>query len=455
MTKKELWNLDDYRGQNVLDVCDMLLAACHERIRFWNPDFYFDSFVNSTRPYPYNRKTLSYDADGFLCFNRPLSKEKKESYENSLNTIPYWVIIDFLKNVISGFISFHDKNKILNFNVKVEELLSMDSNDAYEYDQEYEGHTDYSQYIADFQNEFPEWFRDAIINRSVSKESLFARQFRMHHIWQNDFFLNAKKLLKKCTHINIANGVLEKLGKETLGYARTYVKDAQVISDSEITSLLEKIWNHTQKTFKNKKGFTADGLSSSYKSSSVDSIADIDEVKRMSVQKRIFNDSSFRYSGWASYEQSVDYLNYSVSLEDLQKRGILSFLEKFNSDQIARMSFTPFFNLPYRRNPGPQFIETSFGVVDMTKYPPRGEFYYPASLPDENPDGSVKKLLDDGGGYLWKFPSPVFTAETMPDYKIRTEEMSSATDIIAEAGENRYFYFSPGYILFTYSFDFK
>ena len=53
------------------------------------------------RPSPYNRTTLSYDADGFLCFNRPLSKEKKETYENGLNTIPYWVIIDFLKTVIS------------------------------------------------------------------------------------------------------------------------------------------------------------------------------------------------------------------------------------------------------------------------------------------------------------------------------------------------------------------
>lgn len=454
MTKKELWNLEDYRGQNVLDVCDMLLAACHERLRFWNPDFYFDQFVNSTLHYPYNQKILTYDIDGFFCFNRPLLKGKKEYYENALNTIPYLVVIDLLKSFLGGFISFHDKNKILNFNVKVKELLSMDSNAAYEYDQEYEGHTDYSQYIADFQNDFPEWFRDAIINRSVSKESLFTRQFRMQHLWQNDFFINAKKLLKKCTHI-IGYDRFKKLGEETIGYARTYVKDAQVISDSEITSLLEKIWDHTQKTFKNKEGFTIDGLSSSYKSSSVDTIQEIGEIKRMSVEKRIFNDSSFRYSGWASYEQSVDYLNYSVSLEDLQKSGILSFLEKFNSDQIARMSFTPFFYLPYRRNPGPQFIETSFGVVDTTKYPPRDNFYYPASLPDENPDGSVKKLLDDGGGYLWKFPSPVFTAETMPDYEIRTEEMSSATDIIAEADENRYFDFTPGYILLTYSFDFK
>ena len=62
-----------------------------------------------------------------------------------------------------------------------------------------------------------------------------------------------------------------------------------------------------------------------------------------------------------------------------------------------------------------------------------------------------------GIGYINRYQNSeaILLSETMPDYKIRTEEMSSATDIIAEADENRYFYFSPGYILFTYSFDFK
>ena len=446
MTMEDLWALDDYKGQNFLDVCNMLLAALQERLVVVNKDE-FNSLESSYKYY----KAIYNGNDGFLKFARPVIK--RDVYGKNLNnknnqffgaSHPFNVLYYFAKAVIENM-TMYDYPRCLDgssvgLRIATVQDLFADYSSLEDYDK-------FSDYVEAFQSEFPEWFIH-LFRRSTRPEerwNFFRDEFKFGHVFSNELILCLKRMLKKCdsfelmTYKKILNNVFE----DSSSYGSVTV-------DEDINVKAQRFWQQTQEAFNLKQDnsvFDVEQIDSIYVTGEHNAGFQISERKMIDIFMHYY-DSEFGGQGTSSYTKySVD-LNTYLSSEEI-KESLEKFLPHWNEETISKIVAFPYVMF----SPIDGRTYSGMGVFD-DNFVPGDNFWYPA-FPEESSGVSLQNMINDGGTFT-SLPLPVFEGPTMPDYSVSTNEYDDGfREVIADGYEHRGFTVKSFKVLAKYPFSFS
>lgn len=444
MTIEDLWALDDYKGQNFLEVCDMLLAACQERLVIVN-----NNKLNELKSR--YRNNIFIGNDGYIKIKRPIKKSDAYglNFNNENNQFfgvshPFNVLRDFATSVIENMTMFDyprclDGSSVGSRIATVQDLFS-DYSSLEDYDE-------FSDYVESFQSEFPKWFIH-LFRRSTRPEErwdLFREEFRFGHVFSNELILCMKRMLKKCdsfelmTYNKIPNGVGE--GSNSWGW---------ITVDEEINVKAQRLWQQTQEAFNLKQGnsvvYDVEQIDSLYTKWEYTSYK---TAERRTIDVTMYcYDSEFGGQGTSSYTQYSAGLNTYLSSEEI-KESLEKFLPHWSQETISKIVAFPY--VMFYGSGGITY--SGMGVFD-DNFVPGDNFWYPA-FPEESSGVSLQNMINDGGAFT-NLPDPVFKGPTMPDYSVSSNEYDDGyREVIADADEQIGFEIRSFKVLAKYPFIFS
>lgn len=444
MTMEELWALDDYKGQNFIDVCNMLLAALQERLVLVNKDE-FNSLESSYKHY----KAIYNGNDGFLKFSRPVIK--RDVYGENLNNEnnqffgayhPFSVLCDFARSAIENM-TMYDYPKCLDGSSVGSRIATVQ--DLFSNYSSLDDYDKFSDYVESFQAEFPEWFIHLFRRSTLPEErwNFFRDEFRFGHVFSNELILCLKKMLKKCDSFELMtyNKSLNKVLEESSSYGWITVNE-------EINVKAQRFWQQTQDAFNLKQGnsvYDVDQIDSIYRTDEHNAGFQISERKMIDISMHYY-DSEFGGQGTSSYTKySVD-LNLYFSSEEI-KESLEKFLPHWDQETISKIVA-----FPYVMFSG-AITYSGMGVFD-DNFVPGDNFWYPA-FPKESSGVSLQNMINNGGTFT-SLPDPVFKGPTMPDYSVTTNEYDDGyREVIADADEHIGFKIASFKVLAKYPFIFS
>ena len=448
MTNEELWQINDYRGQKIIDVCNMLLDACYERILFCYPKFTLDNndFFNNSptknRPSVQLLKKMLFLKDNKkLFFYPPFEKnyalrvygQGEPSYSmncffymNAGSENPLILLLIIALNIASRMVNLISGNKIFYRGYSVLDILSKcrsSANSSYffqsiEDSEERENHTEYSQYFNNITEDVKWFFK--YYNESlgfVNSEIMDEEGYRFKNsIWLNDFVLLIKNILKKCNAIIInCNDILHYQVLTEKVNTSLYTPESTISSfDSVINLMLNQTL--TSLNLKEDSTYNSGGYTIySYYSDDTDYVSKIYEEKSIYINR--WKDDLTGTGAYGYRRAYINNLNQYITSENIQnKLSSLDLLQYWTENQINNIKFLSLFCLPYHYN------ETNydFNIVNFNNTTPgRSYFYYASPLPSSN-NGNIKEIIENGG-FISDFPDPEFSEENTPEYNVISE----------------------------------
>lgn len=445
MTMEDLWALDDYKGQNFIDVCNMLLAAFQERLVLVNKDE-FDYLVSSHKYY----KTIYNGNDGFLKFARPVIKRDAygKNFNNKNNQFftvyhPFYVLCDLAYSVIENM-TMYDYPRCLDGSSVGSRIATVQ--DLFSDYSELEDYDEFSDYVEAFQSEFPDWFIH-LFRRSTRPEErwdLFREEFRFGHVFSNELILCLKRMLKKCDSFELMT-----YNKRPNGVGEDSNSWGWITVDEEINVKAQRLWQQTQEAFNLKQGNSV-----VYDEEQIDSLYNKWEYTGYKTSERrmiditmYWYDSEFGGQGTSSYTKYSAGLNTYLSSEEI-KESLEKFLPHWNQETISKIVAFPYVMLS---SGGTTY--SGMGVFN-DNFVPGDNFWYSA-FPEESSGVSLQNMINDGGSFT-SLPDPVFKGPTMPDYSVTTNEYDDGyREVIADADEEIGFTIKSFKVLAKYPFKFS
>ena len=446
MTKEELWQINDYRGQKIIDVCNMLLDACYERILFCYPKFTLDNndFFNNEDMFFHKpsvqllQKMLFFKGNNELSFSLPFEKNYALRYGTdnsvysdncffSMNTEsenPLILLLVIALNIASRMVNLINGNKIFS-EYTVFDILKICSTKKYHPDliigferqEEIENHTEYSQYfhnISDDVKWFFQYFSGGVIQGEIMDD--YGYRFK-NSIWLNDFVLLIKNILKKCNAIRInCDDILHYQVLRERVSTRLYTPESTISSfDSVINLMLDQTLtslNLKEDSSYNGGGYT---ISSYYRDDDDKYASNIYERKSIYIERWMDDlDGTGSYGYRRSY---INNLNQYITSEIIQnKLSSLDLLQYWPENQINNIKFLSLFRLPINE------YETNcdFNIVNFNNTTQgRNDFFYASPLPTSN-NGNIKEIIEHGG-FISDFNDPEFSEENTPEYNVISE----------------------------------